>query len=102
MSFRLKPPDSSDRNPALDVAPTPKSAPHRSGSRQLLFLIRRLDHRSGVSLMRILVAYLATPGGADAVALGARLARSLEADLRSLWSCHRKPSSTRPATMRSY
>ncbi|HMS77044.1 universal stress protein [Gordonia sp. (in: high G+C Gram-positive bacteria)] len=31
--------------------------------------------------MRILVAYLATPGGADAVALGARLARSLEADL---------------------
>ena len=30
--------------------------------------------------MRILVAYLATPGGADAVALGARLARSLEAD----------------------
>lgn len=27
--------------------------------------------------MPILVAYLATPGGADAVALGARLARSL-------------------------
>lgn len=31
--------------------------------------------------MRLLVAYLATPGGADAVAVGVRLARTLGADL---------------------
>ena len=31
--------------------------------------------------MRLVVGYLATPGGADAVALGARLARTLGAEL---------------------
>ena len=31
--------------------------------------------------MKLVVGYLATPGGADAVALGARLARTLGAEL---------------------
>jgi nucleotide-binding universal stress UspA family protein len=34
-----------------------------------------------MSTMRLVVGYLATPGGADAVALGARLARTLSAEL---------------------
>lgn len=35
----------------------------------------------GGSVMRLLVGYLATPGGADALALGVRLARTLGAEL---------------------
>lgn len=35
----------------------------------------------GGSVMRLVVGYLATPGGADALALGVRLARTLDADL---------------------
>src|SRR5262245_8440997 len=35
----------------------------------------------GGSAMKLVVGYLATPGGADALALGVRLARTLDAEL---------------------
>ena len=34
-------------------------------------------------IMRLVVGYLATPGGADAMALGARLARTLGAEVEA-------------------
>jgi nucleotide-binding universal stress UspA family protein len=37
----------------------------------------------GGSVMKLVVGYLATPGGADAMALGARLARTLGADIEA-------------------
>src|SRR5262245_19207865 len=37
----------------------------------------------GESAMKLVVGYLATPGGADAMALGARLARTLDADVEA-------------------
>lgn len=43
--------------------------------------VRRTCEKGGGSATRLVVGYLATPGGADALALGVRLARRLGAEL---------------------
>ncbi|MFW0797221.1 universal stress protein [Gordonia sp. CPCC 205515] len=44
--------------------------------------------------MKLMVAYVATPGGADAVALGVRLARTLDAELEICVVMKREPADT--------